>query len=272
MSCSNTGDAFSGSVTEVYDRLLVPMIFDPYAAAVSHMLSDVRAGSLLEVAAGSGSATRALAVMMSPQISITATDLSQAMLERAIEAGAARPVHWQEADVMDLPFRDASFDIVVCQFGAMFLEPKAAAFAEVRRVLSPGGRFIFSVWNDIEANEFALEVTRSLAELFRDDPPRFLERIPHGYHHRESIMGDLNAAGFAVTPQFVDTPLTSRASSAYDVATAYCMGTPLRYEIEQRCERGLNEAVSFVGASIARRFGEGRIEGTLSAKFVSLWK
>jgi SAM-dependent methyltransferase len=272
MKISSTDDVFSESISEIYDESLVPMIFNQYAAEVSLMLSDLRKGALLEVAAGSGAVTRALAAMMPQQISITATDLNQAMIDKANQVGTARAIRWQQADVMDLPFSDASFDVVVCQFGAMFFEPKSAAFAEVRRVLCPGGQFIFSVWNGIELNEFAFEVTRSLADLFPDDPPRFFERIPYGYHHRQIIMNDLATAGFSSTPILDDMSFTSRASSARELAAAFCMGTPLRAEIEQRRAGGLSDVVDSVGASIERRFGASNLEGMMSAKFVSLKK
>ena len=269
MSYSNCDDVFSESISEIYNESLVPMIFDQYAAVVSLMLSGVQKGSLLEVAAGSGAVTRSLAASMPPQISITATDLNQSMIDRAIQVGTARGVQWRQADVMDLPFDDASFDVVVCQFGAMFFGSKSAAFAEVRRVLSPGGRFVFSVWNDIKVNEFAHEVTRSLAAFFPDDPPKFFERIPYGYHHCQTIMNDLAAAGFTCAPQIDEMSFTSRASTAHELATALCMGTPLRSEIEQRRADGLSDAVNYVGASVERRFGKSNLEGTMSAKFVN---
>lgn len=272
MSGSNSDDVFSESISEIYDESLVPMIFDQYAAAVSLMLSDVREGALLEIAAGSGAVTRSLAASLPPEISITATDLNQSMIDRAMLVNTARAVRWQQADVMDVPFGDASFNPVLCQFGAMFFEPKSAAFSEVRRVLSPGGRFVFSVWNAIEVNEFALEVTRSLAALFPDDPPRFFERIPYGYHHRETIMKDLAAAGFSVAPRIDDVSFTSRASTSHELATAFCLGTPLRSEIEQSCCDGLSDVVNFVADSIERRFGKNNLEGRMSARFLSLKK
>ncbi len=272
MSSPSSDDVFSESISEMYDESLVPMIFDHYAAEVPLMLHNLQRGALLEVAAGSGAVTRALAAKIPQQVSITATDLNQAMIDRAIQVGTSRAIQWQQADVMDLPFNDASFDVVVCQFGAMFFDQKSAAFAEVCRVLRAGGQFIFSVWNDIEDNEFALQVTRSLAALFPDDPPRFFDRIPYGYHDRQIIMNDLAAAGFSSTPIFNDISFMSRASSAHELATAFCMGTPLRAEIEQRRVGSLSEVVNYVGACIERRFGGNNLEGATSAKFVTLKK
>ena len=44
---------------------------------------------------------------------------------------------------------------MVCQFGVMFFPDRVAAYREIRRVLRPGGTFLFNVWNDIDSNEFA---------------------------------------------------------------------------------------------------------------------
>ena len=113
---------------------------------------------------------------------IIATDLHQPMLDLAAAVGTSRPVEWRQADALELPYDKASFDAVVCQFGVMFFADRPRAFAEVRRVLRRGGVFIFNVWDRIEENEFALLVTEALAGVFPADPPRFMARVPHGYH------------------------------------------------------------------------------------------
>src|SRR3954464_9469223 len=103
------------------------------------------------------------------------------MLDRAATVGTKRAVEWRQADAMQLPFEDAAFDAVVCQFGAMFFPEKTKAFSEVRRVLRPGGVFVFNVWDHIEENEFAATIMIALASVFPNDPPRFMARTPHGY-------------------------------------------------------------------------------------------
>ena len=143
---------------------------------------------------------------------------------------------------MQLPFPDGAFDAVVCQFGAMFFPDKAKAFAETRRVLRPGGVFIFNVWDRIEDNEFADAVTTGIAPLFPADPPRFLARTPHGYHDKGVIARDLAAGGFAASPAIATVEARSRADSARVPAVAFCQGTPLRNEIEARDASRLGEA------------------------------
>ena len=155
---------FSGSIPEVYDRYLVPMIFESYAEDIVARLGDSVGSveSVLEIAAGTGVVTRVMAARLSPSTAITATDLNPDMIERGMAVGTGRPVTWQQADGMELPFDDESFDAVVCQFGAMFFADQRRAFSEVWRVLRPGGRFLFSVWDRIEANDFSLIVNDTI--------------------------------------------------------------------------------------------------------------
>src|SRR5438105_15679984 len=136
---------------------------------------------VLEIAAGTGVVTRQLAVMLDASCEIVATDLNPAMLEEAARIGTVRPVQWRQADAMHLPFEDGSFDAVCCQFGVMFFPDKGRAFAEMRRVLRPGGLLVFNVWDAIEANEFPDAVTNALAKMFPKDPPMFLARTPYGH-------------------------------------------------------------------------------------------
>lgn len=246
----------AGSVPEVYDRLLVPLIFESYADDLVRRLCRLDITSVLEVAAGSGAVTRSMAAGLGPEVAITATDLNEPMIRQAESTGTARPVEWQPADVMDLPFPDGSFDAVVCQFGVMFFPYRAAAYAEVARVLRPGGVFLFNVWDRIETSEFADVVTRSVATLWPDDPPVFLARTPHGYHDEATIQADLAAAGFAVPAAFEVLEARSRAATPDIPAIAYCQGTPLRNEIEARDAARLAEATEAATAAIRDRFGD----------------
>ncbi len=261
---------FSVDVAKVYDELLVPMLFEPYANAVADRLADLERGALLEVAAGTGVVTRALARTLPGTVEITATDLSPGMLERAAAIGTARPVEWKAADAMSLPFPDAAFDAVVCQFGVMFFTPKGAAFGEVVRVLRPGGLFEFSVWDAMADNEFADVVVRSLVSMFPDDPITFVERIPHGYHDADTIRTDLRAGGFTAEPSIERVPLTSRAATAVDVATAYCFGTPMRGELERRQPGCVPEATRIATAAVEAAFGTTGLESCMSATLVSV--
>jgi SAM-dependent methyltransferase len=202
--------------------------------------------------------------------SIVATDLNQAMLDQASAVGTKRPVEWRQADAMHLPFQDAAFDAVVCQFGVMFFPEKPKAFSEARRVLKPGGVFVFNVWDRIEDNEFADTVTTALESVFPKDPPRFMARTPHGYHDRSQIARDLAKGGFTASPQIDTVAARSRARSPREPAIGYCQGGPLRNEIETRDAARLDEATDVAGEAIAKRFGRDAVDGKIQAHIVTI--
>lgn len=265
------GDSlFAGSIPQLYERCLVPLIFEPYAADLAARVARHRPARVLEIAAGTGVVTRQLAQLLPPEAAIIATDLNQPMLDHAASLGTLRPVEWRQADAMQLPYPDATFDVVACQFGAMFFPDKARAYAEARRVLRPGGAFIFNVWDRIEQNEFADTVTQALQSPFPGDPPRFMARVPHGYHDAATIARDLQGAGFARAPEFLTLAARSRADTPDVPAFAYCQGTPLRNEIEARAPGRLDAVTDIAAAAIARRFGEGAVDGKIQAHVITV--
>ncbi|MBS0448931.1 MAG: class I SAM-dependent methyltransferase [Proteobacteria bacterium] len=265
---ADTDQLFAGSIPELYDTLMVPLIFEAYAAHIAEVIAATSPDAVLETAAGSGVVTRALAPRLGAHARYVVTDLNQPMLDHA--AAHQEPdarIEWRQADALALPFEDASFDVVCCQFGAMFFPDRAAGYVEARRVLKTGGRFVCSVWDRIEENVFADDVTAAVAELFPDDPPRFLARTPHGYHDVDLIRADLRRAGFAGIE--VETRAeVSRASSARDVATAFCQGTPLRNEIVARNAGLLGRATDHATAAIAARHGAGPVAAKMQAHVI----
>jgi ubiquinone/menaquinone biosynthesis C-methylase UbiE len=259
-----TDKVFAGSIPEMYDRLMVPLIFEPYARDLAERVAAMQPRQVLETAAGTGVVTRALASHLPAEARIVATDLNPPMLEYAARRLQDERVEWKQADALALPFDDLSFDTVVCQFGAMFFPDKTQGYREVHRVLKPGGQFFFNVWDRIEANEFADVVTQTLAEVFPNDPPRFMARTPHGYHDETQIRAELHAAGFAnVSAETVGAH--SRAPSPLEAAVAYCQGTPLRNEIETRDPSGLEAATKRAAEALAGRFGSGPVDGHIRA-------
>jgi ubiquinone/menaquinone biosynthesis C-methylase UbiE len=260
---------FAGSIPEIYDRLMVPLIFESYARDLARRIAETGAQEILETAAGTGVLTRAIAARLPAGARIVATDLNRPMLDHARmrQSDDAR-IEWRQADALALPFEDQRFDVVTCQFGAMFFPDRVQAYKEARRVLKPGGHYVFNVWDRISENEFADVVTQALAAVFPHDPPRFMARTPHGYHDLERIREELTAAGFAdVSLDAVDAK--SKASSPRDPAIAYCQGTPLRNEIEARDPSLLQEATERAAQALADRFGSGAVEGRIRAFVIS---
>ena len=265
---SASDKVFAGSIPKLYDDGMVPLIFAGYAEDLAQKIASLSPTAVLETAAGTGVVTRALAPRLSADARYVVTDLNQPMLDHAAAIGTKRPVDWRQADAMQLPFGDRMFDAVACQFGVMFFPDKAAAFAEARRVLRPGGVFLFNVWDRIEENEFADAVTGALARLFPEDPPRFLARTPHGYCDSATIRNNLANGGFTASPQISAVAARSRARSARDPAVAYCQGTPLRNEIEARDASLLELATDRATQAIASRHGEGPVAGKIQAHVI----
>ena len=265
---AESDQVFAGSIPNFYDTLMVPLIFEDYASDLAELVAAFSPSSVLETAAGSGVVTRALAPKLRADARYVVTDLNQPMLDyAAARQGADGRIEWRQADALDLPFPDASFDVVFCQFGAMFFPDRIAGYAEARRLLRPGGRFVFNAWDRIEENAFADEVTNAVASVFPHDPPRFLARTPHGYHDIALIRGDLSRAGF--TDVEIETrEHVSRAPSARAAATAYCQGTPLRNEIESRDPSLLQLATDRATEAIASRHGEGPVAGKIQAHVI----
>ena len=142
--------AFAGTLAEFYDRYLVPLNFAPYAEVVADRVKGLLPRRILETAAGTGVVTEALARELPSEVTITATDLNQAMIERGKVRPGMERVKWQQADATKLPFPDGGFDLIVCQFGVMFFPDKRASFDECFRVLTPGGTYLFVLWDDYD--------------------------------------------------------------------------------------------------------------------------
>jgi SAM-dependent methyltransferase len=237
------------------------VLFEPYARLLADRLKALTSGNVLELAAGTGVVTRALVRTLPEKVNITATDLNQPMLDRAqTHAGMGR-IRWQTANALTLPFDEGTFDCIVCQFGVMFFSDKQIAFRETLRVLKPGGRFLFIVWDRRE--EVALQYTASevVGRVLSRDPASL---IPPAYHDTELVCSDLAAAGFdSVTVGKL--PERSRTRSPKEAATSMCHGSIIRTHIETHAPDRLDEITDAVADALSERFGPGSIDAPMQA-------
>lgn len=236
-----TDTVFAGSIPERYDRLLGPLLFQPYADEVAARVSRWMPQHILETAAGTGIVTDVVQRAI-PSARIVATDLNQAMLDVATRHIKSDRVCFQVADAQHLPFADESFDLVLCQFGVMFFPDKPKANAEARRVLKPGGHYLLVIWDNLDRNPVSHTLAVAVAAEFPADPPRFLERAPFGYADREQVERDMRAGGF--TSISIDTVELSSHVSASEAARGMCLGSPLTAEIEERGKGAVERATA----------------------------
>lgn len=261
---------FAGSVPEKYDELMVPLFFHPYAVELVCRARQVAPRRILETAAGTGVVTQALHEAF-PEAHLTATDLNSPMLEIARRRVASSDVRFVAANAQDLPFKDASFDLLVCQFGAMFFPDKVNGHREAHRVLRDGGTYLLAIWDRIERNPLSATAQHVLIEMFPDDPPLFMREGPFGYSDPLQIVGDVHAAGFG-TVKLETVELRSRSRSARDAANALCHGTPMGVEVNERAPGSLDRIFAAVERSLREFEGPNGVDAPMSAHIVTATK
>jgi ubiquinone/menaquinone biosynthesis C-methylase UbiE len=246
----NDDKAFAGTIPDIYERLLVPMLFEPYADDLAARVAQLNPGSVLELAAGTGVVTSRLARMTSAHI--VATDLNPDMIEQAPKTDPN--VEWRPADALALPFADETFDAVVCQFGVMFFPDRPKAYSEARRVLKPGGIYLFNTWGGLPSNEFA----ETVHDAVEGD---FLGRTPYSYYDPETIARELQQE-----PSIETVEKRSLAKTAEDVAVAFCAGTPLATELGDQRDAAIRDATK----AVEQRFGPRDLDARMQALVVSV--
>jgi ubiquinone/menaquinone biosynthesis C-methylase UbiE len=261
---AESDSVFTDAMSGRYERLLGPALFAPFGERVCELVSAHGPTAVLETAAGTGILTRRMADAL-PAATITATDLNAPMLDYAQQICPRPNVRWQQADAQELPFDDRSFDLVVCQFGAMFFPDRQRAYQEARRVLQPRTAFILAIWADVDTNDFIRVLEAAAAPYLPDDVPSFLRRVPYGYANPDLIRSDLEAAGFNHV-EVETVSLTVRASAA-EFARGVAEGTPLRADLGDSIEA----AVATVTAALLDELGTGaagEMEGVDAAHLV----
>lgn len=251
--------AFVGNIPMMYDDLLVPIFFEEPARAVAAVIAATQPATILETAAGTGALTRALLAATSAHV--TATDLNPPMLDAARMRTESDRVTWTVANALELQFADESFDVVSCQFGVMFFPDRVRGYTEARRVLRPGGAFVFTVWDAIDTNAISDIVTRALRPEAGDVDLEFLARTPYGHAQDDVLESEIRAAGFsAVEIRHVDGICRT---NAHNGAIAVCEGTPLRGEIEKHPTMTLERACHLAEAALRERYGDGEFEAPM---------
>ena len=246
--------SFVGNIPEHYERSLVPIFFVDYAADIARRTAAWSPGRVLEIAAGTGVVTRQLRDLLAAGAHLTATDLNPPMLE--IARAKFRPderVDFRPADATTLPFPDGNFDAVVCQFGVMFFPDKDKSYREIHRVLAPGGRYLFNVWDSHAYNKVGRIAHEVAGSFFPADPPQFY-KVPFSCHQIDPIKASLIDAGFTdITVAIV--AWEKEIPDAVHFARGLVYGNPLIEQIRARGSVNPDQVVDTLARALRAEFG-----------------
>lgn len=181
MSEHATGQV-TASAAEVYEAFFLPALFQAWTERVAEAARVAPGQHVLDVACGTGVLARTLVDRVRPDGTVVGLDVNDGML--AVAREKAPDVEWVEGAAEALPFDDACFDAVVCQFGLMFFEDRPGAIREMMRVLRPGGRLAVAVWDRLDRTPGYAAMTSLLQRLFGDDTAASL--------HAPYVLGDVD--------------------------------------------------------------------------------
>jgi ubiquinone/menaquinone biosynthesis C-methylase UbiE len=182
------------SAAEVYEELYVPALFQEWAPRMVDAARVAPGQRVLDVACGTGVLTRALGERVGASGHVAGLDVNDGMLAVARRRGPA--VAWHRAAAETMPFGDADFDAVLCQFALMFFDARPKALAEMRRVLRPGGRLAVAVWAPLEDAPAYAAVVALLDRMFGPAAGASL-RAPFVLGDPAQTVSLVTAAGFS---------------------------------------------------------------------------
>ena len=245
---------FAGTIPATYDRCLGPLLFEPYARDFVSRLPWDQYQDVLELAAGTGILTHHLRRALPARANLTATDLNPDMLAIAQAKYPNLPrVAWRQADAQALPFPDASFDAVACQFGIMFFPDKPAACRDIRRVLKRGGLFAFSVWDSLDHNPLGAIARSTVNRFFTADPPTFYD-VPYGFANPPLLREWLVQAALEVL-SMDSVAQVNQSPSAYAAAEGIIAGNPALISIQERATAPADLIVRAAAEELGARYG-----------------
>lgn len=258
-----TNIAFSGTIPETYDKYLGPLLFEPYAKDIIERIQKKKFFSVLELACGTGRVTQYLHKILPAEARIVATDLNPDMLKVAQNKITAKKIEWKQVDMQNIPFDDSAFDLVICQFGVMFVPEKEKAYSEVYRVLKKEGTFLFNTWNRLEVNKLTSSADEIINDFFKDNPVMFY-KIPFSYYNTDEIGKHLDNAGFK-SVQLTLLETEGLSDSVSDATNGLVEGNPVLTAINEQDPKLLPVIKEKLSKALAEKFGDNPMRCRLHA-------
>jgi ubiquinone/menaquinone biosynthesis C-methylase UbiE len=223
---------FGGKVSQHYEDYLGAFLFESFAIDLVSKINWGGVERVLELACGSGRLTGHLAQRLPAGVTLTATDISNDMINVAKARVAHERITWQQADMMKLPFANESFDLIVCQFALMLVPDQLKALAEIYRVLKPGGKVIVSTWTELPYNKLWAIGDEVVTAAIGKSPMR-ANPGPFALDNAAVVLEMLQQTGFVV-PQYTIVTDTGETDSAQHAAFGFIYGLPIGQSIQQQ--------------------------------------
>ena len=216
-----------GSAAELYERYLVPVVTRQWTVDLVARVGVRRGDRLLDVACGTGIVARVAARLVGREGRVSGLDLNREMLAvaRSFRTVGGLAIEWYEGSALALPFGEAEFGVVLCQFGLQFFPDPLAALREMRRVLAPTGRIGVSVFAEIERNPVAHALSEALDRKVGEGASA-AKRSEHALGDGDLLRSLICDAGFA-RARVETAAITSRYPSVGDYVRFQLLATPL---------------------------------------------
>jgi len=260
---NNVSIEFNGSIPENYDKYLGDFIFDPYALDLVERANTEKAKNVLELACGTGRLTQHLLNYLPKETVLTATDINPAMLAVAQEKILAFNIFWDAVDLSNIPYNDEQFDLVLCQFGLMFVPDKLKPLSEMHRVLKKGGQLLFNVWDSIDDNP-AWKIGISVVQSYFNNLPLNRDVGPFSMTDEKNTLALLKQAGFSY---FDVDPVKKNAVSqtAADAAKGFILGLPFYTMIMNNNPSLLGQIQDTLTEAFTNKLGDRPLRSPLNA-------
>lgn len=245
---------FDSSVAQNYDDLLGDFMFEPFALDLLEKTNVAAMQNVLELACGTGRVTKHLSHYLPGRSKLTATDINSGMVAVAKKRVENSAIRWETADISKLPYQDNAFDLIVCQFGLMFVPDKLTALKEIYRVLQPGGKLIFSTWAPIAINRAWLINNRVVNSFLGNKPTLIFEQGPFCMDQHQPVIDFLEEAGFNQN-RVTLIEKVSEIESASVAAQGFILGLPTLNLINERIPDLLFSVVEKLESELAAELG-----------------